>query len=145
MKSLEERLAAFAKEHGVNTKGPLSVMLVLTRSAASKKPPYKAKDFLSAQGGQVAGLGRSTVQSILADHGISRILAEEGGRTSRGSIQRMKYYVRLLNGLAQEDMLDFKKIEAWWNRTSPKIFHFSALPHKNRSIQIAQAHHWRTY
>jgi hypothetical protein len=114
MKSLEERLSAFADEHGVNTKGPLSVMLVLTRSAALKKPPYKDKDFLSPQGGQVAGLGRSAVQAILADYGISRILAEEGGRTSRGSIKRMKYYVRLLNGLAQENMLDFKKIEAWW-------------------------------
>ncbi len=122
MNNLEERLAAFAEEHGVTTKGPLSVMLVLTRSAASKKPPYKDKDFLSPQGGQVAGLGRSAVQAILSDHGISRILAEEGGRTSRGSIKRMKHYVRLLNGLAEENTLDFKKIEAWWIDRVQKFF-----------------------
>ena len=122
MSILEEKLAAFADEHGVNTKGPLSVMLVLTRSAASKTPPYKDKDFLSPKGGQVAGLGRSAVQAILADYGISRILAEEGGRTSRGSIQRMKYYVRLLNWLAEENMLDFKKIEAWWIDRVQKFF-----------------------
>lgn len=122
MSVLEERLAKFADEHEVNTKGPLSVMLVLTRSAASKKPPYKEKDFLSPQGGQVAGLGRSAVQAILADHGISRILAEEGGRTSRGSIKRMKYYVRLLNGLAQDSILDFPKIETWWIERAQKYF-----------------------
>lgn len=122
MSVLEERLAKFADEYDINTKGPLSVMLVLTRSAASKKSPYKEKDFLSPQGGQVAGLGRSAVQAILADHGISRILAEEGGRTSRGSIKRMKYYVRLLNGLAQEGILDFPKIEAWWIDRAQKYF-----------------------
>lgn len=122
MSVLEERLAKFADEHDVNTKGPLSVMLVLTRSAVSKKQPYKEKDFLSPQGGQVAGLGRSAVQAILSDHGISRILAEEGGRTSRGSIKRMKYYVRLLNGLAQDGILDFPKIEAWWIERAQKYF-----------------------
>lgn len=89
-------------------------MLVLTRRAMSKKPPYRDADFLTKQGGQVAGLGRASVQAILSEHGINRVLAEEGGRTSRGSIRRMRAYVDLLNDLHKEDLLDFSKIEAWW-------------------------------
>ena len=65
MKSLEERLACFAEEHEIKTKGPLSVLLVLTRAASLKKPPFKEKDFLSPKGGQVAGLGGPAVQAIL--------------------------------------------------------------------------------
>jgi hypothetical protein len=62
----------------------------------------------------VAGLGRAPVQAILAKHGIARVLAEEGGRTSRGSMDRMKAYLQLLNGLAKKNLLDFEEIESWW-------------------------------
>ena len=37
------------------------------------------------------------IQRILADHGITRVLAEEGGRTSRGSVGLMQKYVEFLN------------------------------------------------
>lgn len=60
------------------------------------------------------GLGGPAVQAILKDHGISRVLAEEGGRTSRGSIERMQQYVIFLNMLYKNKLLDFLSIEKWW-------------------------------
>jgi len=114
MDSLSEKLATFQKEHGVRGKGPLCVMLVLTRRAKAVKGPYTPEDFLTPQGGQVAGLGGPAVQAILKDHEITRVLAEEGGRTSRGSIQKMRAYVTFLNELAASQPLDFDAIESWW-------------------------------
>jgi len=114
MNELQERLEEFTSRCGIQGKGPLCVVLVITRKASEGKPPYSADNFLTAQGGQVAGLGRGAVQAILADHGIARVLAEEGGRTSRGSIKRMRAYVDFLNGLAEHGLLDFNAIERWW-------------------------------
>lgn len=114
MSSLQDRLAEFASRNAIRGKGPLSVVLVITRSASKGSPPYSPQQFLTSQGGQVAGLGRAAVQAILADHGVERVLAEEGGRTSRGSIKRMRAYVDFLNQLAKDGMLDFESIERWW-------------------------------
>jgi hypothetical protein len=114
MSRLQDKLTKFASQCGIRGKGPLCVVLVITRKASEGKPPYSANDFLTGQGGQVAGLGRAAVQAILAEHGITRVLAEEGGRTSRGSINRMRAYVDFLNGLAADEILDFNAIERWW-------------------------------
>jgi hypothetical protein len=111
---LAERLAKFETEQKINTKGPLCVVLVVTRTASKQSPPYSSDNFLTPQGGQVAGLGRTAVQAILADHDIARVLAEEGGRTSRGSIRRMQGYLDLLNTLHDDGLLDFAAIESWW-------------------------------
>lgn len=111
---VEDRLGDFASKHKINTKGALCVALVLTRSAKKQSPPYNPEKFLTPQEGQVAGLGRAAVQAILGEHGIHRVLAEEGGRTSRGSIRRMQSYLRLLNDLHDEGLLDFQRIEEWW-------------------------------
>ena len=128
MRKLDLRLAEFASLYKITGKGPLSVVLVVTRKVRELTPPFSADRFLSPQGGQVAGLSRGAVQAILTDHGISRILAEEGGRTSRGSIQRMKAYVDLLNALARENLLDLPAIEAWWiNRVNE---YFGTKPFK---------------
>ncbi len=97
-------------------------MLVLTRKAKESTPPYKPDDFLTKQGGQVAGLGRTAVQAILGDHGISRVLAEEGGRTSRGSIRKMRLYVEFLNQLKGKNLLDFETIEEWWIERVKEFF-----------------------
>jgi len=113
-KKLHGELEKFRIEKGINSKGPLCVVLVVTRTASKMEPPYAPKIFLTPQGGQVAGLGRAAVQAILEDHGIVRVLAEEGGRTSRGSINRMRTYLDLLNSLHAEGLLDFKEIEKWW-------------------------------
>lgn len=114
MNKLESRLEKFASQNKIRGKGPLSLVLVVTRKASEQTPPFAADNYLTPQGGQVAGLGRGAVQSILADHSIDRVLAEEGGRTSRGSIQKMRAYVDFLNELAQEKLLDFDAIEKWW-------------------------------
>ncbi len=42
------------------------------------------------------------------------MLAAEGGRTSRGSINNMQKYVAFLNDLHKENMADFDKIEKYW-------------------------------
>jgi hypothetical protein len=111
---LQKELTNFAAHNKLSSKGALSVMLVITRSASKHMPPYSPKDFLSPKKGQVAGLGRAAVQSILSEHGIDRVLAEEGGRTSRGSIEKMDAYLQLLNTFAAIGILDFKTIEKWW-------------------------------
>jgi len=111
---LEDELKQFAATSKVRTKGSLSVCLALTRMAAGMKPPFKEEDFITPRRGQVARLSKSAVQSILSEHGISRVLAKEAGRTSRGSIDRMRKYLDLLNELGRKGMLDFDRIEQWW-------------------------------
>jgi len=111
---LAERLATFAAEHGVAGKGALSLVLVVTRAASAKEPPLDPEDFRTPQRGQVAGLSKGAVQAILAEHGISRVLAEEAGRTSRGNMARMEAYVDLLNRLEGDGLLDYGSIESWW-------------------------------
>ena len=138
MNKLESRLEAFASQHKIRGKGPLSLVLVLSRKAREQKPPFSANDFLTPQGGQVAGLGRGAVQAILADHGIDRVLAEEGGRTSRGSIQNMRAYVDILNELAKEKLLDFPAIEEWWIDRVREFFRskpFSLKADSSKSIR----------
>ena len=54
------------------------------------------------------------MQSILQRHGITRVLASEGGRTSRGSIGNMREYVALLNQLHAEGGADLDAIEGFW-------------------------------
>lgn len=43
-----------------------------------------------------------------------RVLAEEGGRTSRGSLGNMQDYVAFLNQLNVEGLADAASVEAWW-------------------------------
>jgi hypothetical protein len=112
--ALEKRLTAFAKDKQMLSKGPLCVALVLTRRAKSDGLPLNADDLLTEAQGQVAGLGKGAVQAILKDHGIDRVLAEEGGRTSRGSVGNMRAYVAFLNELAAEKLADLDFIEKWW-------------------------------
>lgn len=114
MERLKHKLEAFTSENSIRTKGSLCVVLVLTRAVHHHSAPFDPERFLTAQGGQVAGLGGSAVQSILEDHGISRVLAEEGGRTSRGSIKVMRSYLAFLNELESEELLDLREIENWW-------------------------------
>jgi hypothetical protein len=54
----------------------------------------------------------ASVQAILADHGIERILSKEAGRTSRGSVENMRKYVTFLNGLP--NAIDGKELEEFW-------------------------------
>jgi hypothetical protein len=81
------------------SKGPLCVGLTVTRYAIKNGVPIDPASLLTEKGGQVSTLGKSQVQSILAEYGIFQVLAEEGGRTSRGSIGNMQMFVAFLNEL----------------------------------------------
>ncbi len=111
MKKLEAQLADFAKRSKFNGKGALCVALVITQRARQGRP-LDPKQLMTLQQGQVVGLGRAAVQSILARHKITRVLAKEGGRTSRGSVGNMISYVQLLNSLPTN--VDFDAIEKFW-------------------------------
>lgn len=114
MSNLESKLAEYAKEQRIATKGPLSVVVALTRLASKMSFPIDPEELLTEKGGQVKGIGKAATQAVLSEYDITRVLAEEAGRTSRGSINIMRSYVEFLNGLHGEKALDFPKIEKWW-------------------------------
>lgn len=86
----------YKRKSKIHTKGPLSVVLFVTRKAKQNGLPLRCAYLKAESAGQVAGLSKAAVQSILADHGIVKVLAAEGGRTSRGSIKNMEDYVAFL-------------------------------------------------
>ena len=77
-------------------------------------PSDAAEALVTGGGGQVLGLNRFAVQSILKKHGIERVLAAEGGRTSRGSLQKMRDYVAFLNDAHRKGIADIDRVEAYW-------------------------------
>lgn len=121
-----EALQQFDDQYIGLSKGSLSLALILTRNARQHSFPLDRSDFVTAKGGQVAGLGGPAVKKILASHGIERILSTEGGRTSRGNMDRMSAYIELLNRLHQDGTLDLDDVEKYWvERTQA---YFDALP-----------------
>src|ERR1700693_2529381 len=108
---LQEALNAFTRERKFNRKGPLCVAFVMTQQARVKGLPLDSAELLTEGGGQVFGLGKSAVQSILQRHGIARVLAAEGGRTSRGRIGNMREYVALLNPLHSESRVELDALQ----------------------------------
>lgn len=114
MQSLEDLLIDFRRENGFIREGQLSVALHVTRVASQRGLPLSPDDLVTKGTGQVAGLSGAAVQAILSDYGITRILAIEGGRTSRGSLGKMRCYVPFLNSLHQSGLADIKFIEKWW-------------------------------
>lgn len=76
--------------------------------------PLESERMLTKGGGQVPGLGKAGVQRILKRHGVDRVLGDEGGRTSRGSIGNMRTYVGFLNALAESGNVDLDEVEAFW-------------------------------
>ena len=111
---IAEALAAFADQHGIKSKGALCLPLVVTDHARLMGLPLAPNRLRTDKEGQVLGLGKGKVQQILARHDITRVLAEEGGRTSRGSLGKMSAYVSLLNALAAEGAVDLDEVEAFW-------------------------------
>ncbi len=112
--SQSQVLEAFDSEHVGLSKGSLSLALILTRDIKSKQFPLNPDDFKTTKNGQVKGLGGGAVKKILADHGIERILSNEGGRTSRGNMDRMYAYVDALNDLSARGILDLEEAERFW-------------------------------
>lgn len=127
---LEADLEQFALDRGIKGKGPLAVMLVVNDHARQRQKEgkaLKAADLLTGRQGQVLGLGKAAVQAILARNKITRVLAEEGGRTSRGSIENMRAYVDFLNQQQEKHGgIDLERAEMFWV-TKVNAF-FSAKP-----------------
>ena len=114
MRNLEKRLSEFRERHRLTGKGQLAVMLHITRLAAENGLPLEPETLRTQKEGQVAGLGKSRIQGILKEHDITRVLAEEGGRTSRGSLGNASDYSAFLNRLDEEGPVDLAFIENWW-------------------------------
>lgn len=126
--ALHRLLESFASSHEfTGNKGPLCVALVVTRMAVRNGLPLEAAALVTVGQGQVLGLGKGAVQSILKDYGITRVLAAEGGRTSRGSMKNMQDYVGFLNGLPRPAQIDLKEIERWWVEKVVEYFERSPL------------------
>lgn len=114
-----ERLAQFEETYDARGKGALSLVVTLTRRWKKlDQVPVDEGDLFTGKGGQVRGLGGSTLRGILADHGIHRRLASEGGRTSRGLHTLAKQYARFVNELHEEGIVstpdDLEFFESWW-------------------------------
>jgi len=114
MTSLEKQLTEFRNNHSIKSKGQLAVVLHITRLAIEKRLPIDLESLRTQKEGQVAGLGKSRVQAILKEYGIDRVLAEEGGRTSRGSLGNASEYAVFLNALYKKNSADLLSIEKWW-------------------------------
>ena len=111
---LRAHLEQFYLDFKFKGKGPLCVALVVTQQASKMGLPLDPTKLVTEQKGQVLGLGKGAVQSILKRHSIVRVLAEEGGRTSRGSMKKMQDYVSFLNDLGLLEEQHLQKIEAFW-------------------------------
>jgi hypothetical protein len=115
MTATAKKLEKLCKDHPkFLNKGGLCVALVVTETARERALPLDPEDLRTDEGGQVAGLGKAGVQKIIEAHGITKVLAEEGGRTSRGSLGLMEAYVAALNQLHQAKALDLDEALAWW-------------------------------
>lgn len=129
-KTIEEKLTHFIADNQFRGKGPLSVALVVTQHARKLGLPLDPDKLLTGGGGQVLGLGKGAVQAVLTRHGIEQVLASEGGRTSRGSLNNMRAYVEMLNLLYAQSSLDLDEIEQFWINRVREFF--AAKPFKIR-------------
>lgn len=130
MQDLQDQLNKFNKEKKFNRKGSLCVALVITQHAKKMGLPLDPERLLTDGGGQVLNLGRGQVQAVLNRHGIERVLAAEGGRTSRGSIGNMRDYVSFLNDVSRQGSIDLDQVELFWIQRVHEFF--SAKPFKIR-------------
>jgi len=113
MNSATNRLKEFQAEHNAYTKGPLSLLVQLTRMVRAKTLPLDPNNFLTENKGQVAGLGGSNLKKILKEYGITRTLASEGGRTSRDMGLMIKY-IEFLNAWQAAEVINFNDVESFW-------------------------------
>ncbi len=128
--AIDSALEAFSASNSVNgNKGPIAALLVINRHALEKQKagtiewPLNSDDWKTGKQGQVKGLGGPATQKVLADHGIERILASEGGRTSRGSMQLMLGYIELLNNYHQiNGSIDLFLCECFWINKAKEYF-----------------------
>ena len=110
-----DRLESFREDNDISSKGQLSVVVQVTDMAKGKPMPLNPDDFKTEKEGQVKGLGGGNLKKVLKRHGITRTLASEGGRTSRGSMGLVRRYFEFLNDWQIEaEAVDFDYIEQYW-------------------------------
>ena len=114
MDNSEARLKVFQAENNIYTKGPLSLVIQVTRLVRNKTFPLNPNDLQTSGKGQVIGLGGGNLKKILKEHGIPQQLSAEGGRTSRGSMGLMIKYVEFLNVWNTEESFDLIVVEDFW-------------------------------
>ncbi|WP_101808371.1 DUF4928 family protein [Paenibacillus pasadenensis] len=107
-------LQQFKEQHKLSTKGKLAAILITTRNAKKNGLPLDFSEMLTENKGQIKGLSKANVQAILREYGVERVLAEEAGRTSRGSIGYVEGYAEFLNDLHEQGIADMEYIESWW-------------------------------
>ena len=109
--------------------GAVCVALVVTRHAVRLGVPLDPEALLTGRGGQILGLGKRNVQMILAEYGVTRVLAAAGGRTSRGNMHKMRVYVAWLNANANAAEFDLEALEGWWGGIAEKTAAFGGRLH----------------
>lgn len=109
-----EQMKRFQAYYDVFSKGQLSLVIQFTRMVQGKVLPLNAEDYQTGSTGQVSGIGGGNLKKILKEHGITRQLTSEGGRTSRGSLGLMKAYVQFLNEWAKKEEINLAEVENFW-------------------------------
>jgi hypothetical protein len=121
--SLALALSEYKARHTLNGKGQIATMIYASRLARTNGLPFDTEAGIRTEGeGQVKGLGKSSVQKILGSYGIAKTLAEEGGRTSRGSLGNIRAFLVFLNELNESTELDSASVEAWWVQQATAFF-----------------------
>lgn len=103
----------FCESHRINTKGSLAAAIQLNRLFSLDTLPINVENYKTEKEGQVKGISKDNCQKILSEYGINRLLAAEGGRTSRGTMALMRDYAQLINDL-QPTKEQFTEIERYW-------------------------------
>lgn len=124
--ALLHALHAFDISNVGPSKGALSLVLIVNRRLFGAAFPVDPKNFETGSGGQVAGLGGGAIKRILLDHEVLRTLSSEGGRTSRGNMERMRLYVDMVNELARTGEFDAEEAERFW--ISKVLDYFASMP-----------------
>ncbi len=121
--ALSAQLSEYQASHRLRNKGQLATMIFASRLARRTPLPFDVAGGIATEGeGQVKGLGRASIQTILLDYGINQVLAEEGGRTSRGSLGNIRAYLTFLNTLHSAGPVDVASVEAWWVEQAKQFF-----------------------
>lgn len=118
-----EQLEDYKREKNIRGKGQIAALIYASRLARREGLPFNVAAGITTDGrGQVRGLGKDAVQQVLAEYGVTRVLAEEGGRTSRGSLGNIEDYLTFLNELHQQQTIDMAAVEAWWVEQAKSYF-----------------------
>lgn len=113
-KQLTASLWSLERNGDFSTAGAVAVALFITERARVDGLPLDALSIATAKGTQVRGLNGKAVQTILKRYSTSSWMIVEGGRTSRGSLQRAKQYTNWLNESYREPWFNLDQIQRYW-------------------------------